>query len=369
MDTSKIGRKRWVAGKAPISGLGAILVIVIIGVLAYYNNVFCSSGYCPTNYSLATKAQAQNSGGPYNAQFSAFNALTGAAMTSLSPEKVFNNLASPNSLDTSSSTSNPVQLASQIYASSNTYYVQAGKSTFSTTLTPFTPSFGPLQGGTSYQTLGNVYTVTQPTYVLKGAWANGTTFTTSQSYNVTSGTQSATQTITFTLSNSAVNTGWISAWDPANQQTQNVICVVNDTTTAQSLTFANYVGQPIQKGSALYYPYLIPDGFGGGWNGPTSPDGQPTSLLTAAVGSSSQIYAGGITAYQPISTGPITGGAGVNFQITIGVGSLSHGSSEAVGVECYQAADISVFNGAVYHYGNFGPDAVAKAQFTITIKK
>ena len=54
MEIDRIGT-RSVAAKSAIGGVGIILIIALIAVFAYYNNVFCSSGYCPTNLSLATQ--------------------------------------------------------------------------------------------------------------------------------------------------------------------------------------------------------------------------------------------------------------------------------------------------------------------------
>ena len=356
-------KRNWRSGKTNylLWGIIGVVLLFIFGIITFSNGQFAIRLPGSTStIALQNNGGTVSGGGPYQVQISAYNALTGAAMTSLSTEKVFLP-GSFSPFDSSSSTANPVQFGGTNYQNGQTYWVQIGKSAYSTTLTSITASGLSLAGGQTYANLGSVYTVGSPTYALSGAFQNGTTFTTSNTYNFTTASTSQ-QNLKFTITNTVANTGWISSWDPANKQTENLVCVVNDTASGQALSFSGY-GNEVVKGVGQYFTYIIPDGFSVGQS--VSPDGQPVTMLYAPISQATQISSAGITAYQPVSTGPVYGGSS-GFSISVNKGTLAHGSTEKVGIDCYSGADVTVFNGPNAFYGNFGVDAASVIHLTIT---
>ena len=333
--------------------LAAIVILFLTGVLSFTNGTLqihtgatttsvVTQGIVNPNNPSAPPSQGSS---PYPIQTNVYNALTGSAITSLSTEKVYVGQAV---YDTSSSSSNPVQFSSSYYTG-NQYTFAVGKSGYVTYYDTMTlPTLG-LAGGQTYASVPNIYTMQVGTFVITAAWQNGTTFSSATTYNFTSGSQLSTQNIKITVSNTLANSGWASSYDPVNKQNQNLVLSINDTNSAQYLTITSPTTK-LTRGSSSYYPTVIPDGV---------------SQLNGVISSTSQVSSSGATT---VTIGQSTVGGTYTITLTVAKGSLTHGSSETVGMSLYDYADATVFAGPNGNLGTYGPNAASLATFNIVFK-
>ena len=356
----------------PLIIIGLIALGAITGYITYSSATgLCLFGNCfnGSNSASNNSSNSNSPGSPIPISFSVLDALhvssSSNAISSVSTQNIFLP-GSQTVFDTSASTSNPISFT-QTYSNGENIILQVGKSTYVTTNRQYTISGLPkaLTGGLTTFTVGNVYTVLAGTFKLYCAYANGTIFTSAQTYNTTaSATNVAAQTITCQIKNSVVNTGWDTTWDPVNQVTNGIVCAWNDSNSAQNVAFNSYTRQ-VSKGAGTIYPYQVPDGLSGpGFSTTTDPHGNLNTLISGSYGAgdsvgtgSEQGVVGGTNYVQPVPSVAAQGGVA---SFTIGMtNNVAHGSSEIVGLSCFKNADATVYGSPSPYAQTFGPNAAS----------
>jgi len=132
-------------------------------------------------------------------------------------------------------------------------------------------------------------------------------------------------TLTVSIYNTLPNSGWISSYDPVNQQNLNLVAQLYTTGSSVALTGLSSV----LRGTSTYYLQKVNDGYSNG-----------------------QVVAGGFSSQ---SIGGATTGGVFTYTFTIAKGSLAHGQTQAFTLQLYQSADPNLFA----QTGTYGPDAAA----------
>ena len=156
----------------------------------------------------------------------------------------------------------------------------------------------------------------------------GTNYAASTLNFTTLGISSATLTVT--IYNTKVNSGWVNSYDPINAQNLNIEAELSTTGSSVSVTGLS----SISRGTSTYYLQQVNSGFNG-----------------------NSVQVGG---FSTSSSGGQTIGGVFTYSFTVSKASLAHGSTQSFTLQLYQGADGSLFISS----GTFGPDATSLGSST-----